>query len=409
MSYLDSDNQSQADMVNWYSAYVMEHYRNASSLSAVQEASDLITEQVIVESGGVLDTGDAMDSNLCRIGVAGYVQRALAGAAQYNLYLDDIPAGMDTIQYFLETGHEGYCMHFASAGALILQDLGIPARYASGYFVKQSAFRKAADGTYSAKVYDRNSHAWVEIYLEGIGWVPMEMTPGYEYVEGGLPTDADKQEELKEQHENKNENTEDALSSEEPETGSEDTENTESENTETEETEYSVPQEETEENPSANGGDGTEGAAGKRFLLLGKILAGVVCCTAFLMLCVWGIRVFVRRYQEVLWQELRHHQNCRAVKRINRRIYRRLMRKERMPVGHVRFPKKSRGTGGMEWIPITDAEYESRLIRTYEIIPPKEWNEYMRIVKKAAFSGAEVCDDEAQFCYGIYRKLDNKR
>ena len=58
---------------------------------------------------------------------------------------------------------------------------------------------------------------------------------------------------------------------------------------------------------------------------------------------------------------------------------------------------------------ITDAEYESRLIRTYEIIPPKEWNEYMRIVKKAVFSGAEVCDDEAQFCYGIYRKLDNKR
>ena len=49
------------------------------------------------------------------------------------------------------------------------------------------------------------------------------------------------------------------------------------------------------------------------------------------------------------------------------------------------------------------------MIRTYEIIPPKEWNEYMRIVKKAAFSGAEVCDDEAQFCYGIYRKLDNKR
>ena len=69
-------------------------------------------------------------------------------------------------------------MHFASAGALILQSLGVPARYASGYVVEPSAFHKEKKG-YQADVPDYNAHAWVEIYLENIGWVPVEMTPGY--------------------------------------------------------------------------------------------------------------------------------------------------------------------------------------------------------------------------------------
>lgn len=37
---------------------------------------------------------------------------------------------------------------------------------------------------------DSQSHAWVEIYLDDFGWIPVEMTPGYfEYVTGENPFD----------------------------------------------------------------------------------------------------------------------------------------------------------------------------------------------------------------------------
>ena len=48
----------------------------------------------------------------------------------------------DPVEYFLGTGKEGYCMHYASAATLILQELGVPARYASGFVVKQGLFAR---------------------------------------------------------------------------------------------------------------------------------------------------------------------------------------------------------------------------------------------------------------------------
>ena len=91
-------------------------------------------------------------------------------------------------------------MHFASAGALILQSLGVPARYASGYVVELSAFHKEKKG-YQADVPDYNAHAWVEIYLENIGWVPVEMTPGYTNDSAKLPTTPELRDTWKQRHE----------------------------------------------------------------------------------------------------------------------------------------------------------------------------------------------------------------
>jgi hypothetical protein len=51
--------------------------------------------------------------------------------------------------------------------------LGIPSRYASGYRVTVTEAGAVTDVT------DQNTHAWAEVYLSGLGWIPVETTPGF--------------------------------------------------------------------------------------------------------------------------------------------------------------------------------------------------------------------------------------
>ena len=100
-------------------------------------------------------------------------------AARYDPAPGRLPRGWDYTEYFLTQSKAGYCMHFATAGVMLLRSRGVPARYAEGYLVNDADF--ASDGW--ADVKDSRAHAWAEIYVDGVGWVPLEMTPGY----GGGP------------------------------------------------------------------------------------------------------------------------------------------------------------------------------------------------------------------------------
>ena len=72
------------------------------------------------------------------------------------------------IDSFIFDTKSGYCVHFASAMVLMLRDAGIPARYVSGYMHK----------TESKNVMGSEAHAWVEVYIEGLGWMTFEPTAG---------------------------------------------------------------------------------------------------------------------------------------------------------------------------------------------------------------------------------------
>jgi transglutaminase-like putative cysteine protease len=65
----------------------------------------------------------------------------------------------------------GYCVHFASAMAVMARTLGIPARVAVGFLPGSTA----GDGSWTVRVSD--AHAWPELYFQGIGWVRFEPTP----------------------------------------------------------------------------------------------------------------------------------------------------------------------------------------------------------------------------------------
>ncbi len=76
------------------------------------------------------------------------------------------------LDYFLLERRKGYCTHFATAFTLLAQSQGIPARYVHGYCVPAGA---PGDVPITASM----AHAWPEAYIENIGWIPFEPTPGY--------------------------------------------------------------------------------------------------------------------------------------------------------------------------------------------------------------------------------------
>ena len=99
------------------------------------------------------------------------IGRLVRESAKYDRMTDTVPAGtQDFARWFMENGDTGYCTHFATAATVLLRAAGIPARYVTGYLAHTQG------GLYS-KVTTDEAHAWVEYYLEGVGWQVLEVTP----------------------------------------------------------------------------------------------------------------------------------------------------------------------------------------------------------------------------------------
>ncbi len=82
--------------------------------------------------------------------------------------------GGAVIAKFLEV-KSGYCVHFASAMALMARTLGIPSRVTEGYLPGTSNGGSVNNpGLYT--VTSDDLHAWPELYFAGVGWVPFEPT-----------------------------------------------------------------------------------------------------------------------------------------------------------------------------------------------------------------------------------------
>lgn len=83
-------------------------------------------------------------------------------------------SGVEAIADFLEV-RRGYCVHFASAFAVMARTLDMPARIVVGY-LPGSLTGRSVDGESVASVMSSQLHAWPEVYFDGIGWIPFEPT-----------------------------------------------------------------------------------------------------------------------------------------------------------------------------------------------------------------------------------------
>lgn len=108
-----------------------------------------------------------------------YVVSTLSQNYVFNRNVESLPEGEDFVNWFLYEKGEGNSTHFAAAATMMFRMFGVPARYVVGYVAPKSIFSAQSDGTYTAILEDDNAHSWTEIYLSGIGWIPVETTPGF--------------------------------------------------------------------------------------------------------------------------------------------------------------------------------------------------------------------------------------
>lgn len=113
------------------------------------------------------------------------IKRWLSAYCEYSLDAGKLPFGEDFADYFLTENRKGSCSHFASSAVLMCRHRGIPARYCEGYVIKADDFPAdiAVGEPVSVEITDTRAHAWIEVYVDGYGWYPFEVTPGYSDME----------------------------------------------------------------------------------------------------------------------------------------------------------------------------------------------------------------------------------
>ncbi len=378
---------------DWYESYVREFYLAVpENMTHVRKTADEIEEKGYQR--GLFE--EPMDENEMRLLKAYLVVEWLRRNTGYSMELPELPSGADPVEFFLGTSRAGYCMHYASAAVMILRELGVPARYAAGYLVKQSAFLPKY-GKYEAIVLDNRAHAWAEVYLDGIGWIPVEVTNGYENPasDGSLtlpvppleppgqpsgtpvPTEVPGNVPGQEPPEDRTELTVTPGVPPDDKT------------TQTgKQPELTLPE---IKQPSAEA---------KKESLAKKISPVILIFALFfyfifelLFVPLWRVfkkiagRVADRRLQQLIQRS----GNRQAIRFVNRKIYQRLRRSGKLFKSSLR-----------------DAEYEELLKKNYREIQAEDWKRYMELAKAAAFSRSEFTEQETEFCCRIYRKVRQK-
>lgn len=148
-----------------YRSFVYDTYRTVDA-----ETADLMRKTFWED---YKSDSDGIYSAICQI------RNVLKDTVEYTENPAETPEDEDPVQYFLTQSQTGNSMLYASVAVDALRVHGIPARYVEGYYI--AALDMNEGDTSRTSLTGKEAHAWAEVYFDGIGWLPLDVTPGYYY------------------------------------------------------------------------------------------------------------------------------------------------------------------------------------------------------------------------------------
>lgn len=148
------------------------------------EPAQLTTEQAKVQVLYYLDDTVAYADGSEKKAKSGSTPDAGEEAAAADAENDAESAAEDEdfVVEFLTGTRSGYSVHYATAATLMLRYFGVPARYVEGYVLNTAQLDEEGEQVGPGGEYtltEKQAHAWVEYYLDGVGWLPYDVTPGW--------------------------------------------------------------------------------------------------------------------------------------------------------------------------------------------------------------------------------------
>lgn len=158
-----------------------ETYVNAESvyhsfvLDSYTEISDDLREKILAEV--FPDVSDPQELDFDELTTQ--IRQALRNKIHYAEIPDTMIDDKDMVSWLLDGQKEGNAVAFASAAVMAYRVAGYPARYTEGYHLSAMDAQKATDaGEKEITLTTKNAHAWAEVYISGLGWLPVEVVPG---------------------------------------------------------------------------------------------------------------------------------------------------------------------------------------------------------------------------------------
>ena len=157
-------------------AYVGAHWRDDDPNYA-QAVADFTQLPQYIEQGVYQIVAEITAGAMTDYQKAAAIEQYLEKNYTYTLDVDYPRNDRDFVSEFLLGSKKGYCSYFASAMAVMGRIAGLPTRYVEGYRVQAMPLGVSV-------VTGEDAHAWVEVYMNGVGWVTFDPTPGSGYDDG---------------------------------------------------------------------------------------------------------------------------------------------------------------------------------------------------------------------------------